>query len=278
MRMLKSSVFVLFLFCAGCSFSIFGAKKDEPIPKKLKKDLGKLDNSLPPRKSFGYKEAEKEVLYLAKNVTKDASELSSEFAVKDRLVLSNKLLDSLSRSLGMPSAAIQETVDAINVRIENLDKQNLVYRKQNAEYIGKMEENSRLINRLQGVIEYKTQKEATLLGKISFWFWTAVVLCVLFAVFVPGGMILVKRFWSKSMEMFTYTAKKSANAIGEMSHALADYMAEVDEVEKKKLKDRLNKMKKGATEYWDSVRSGENPLLMELHNIPDKLKKKVLNE
>lgn len=278
MKILKINILLIFIFCQGCfSFNFGTSKKENEIPPKMKEDLNDLNDSLPPKKNFEHKEAEKEVLYLAKENVKEADDLSSEFIVKDKLNQTNMLLESLTRSIGNPSQLVQNTIDNIKKMIKKLDVENKEFRRENEKYIANMEENSKLISRLQGLLEYKAEREKTLLEKIKFWFWVAIILSIVIVVFVPGGMIIVKRIWSKSFELFSHTARESAHAIGEMGSALSDYMATLDDKEREKFKNRLNKMKKGAAEYWDKVKAGENPLMLELHNAPKEIKKKVLS-
>ena len=261
----------------GCSFNLFGngTKDVYNVPKDVKRDIGELNDDPIPRKNFDHKEAEKSCLALAKKKVISANDKSSEYIVKEDLRTANDLLEAIARSLGNPAIKVDSDPLSIVAYIESLDRENKKFRLSQAKFEENMEENRMLISRLQGIIKAKTEVEKSLWSKVTFWFWAAIILSVLVAVFVPGGMVIVNRFWSKSAEVFIKGAKSAGKAASEMSHALSEYMKTLDMKEQEVLKNHLNRMRNGACDFWEEVKQGNNPLINDIHNLPDKIKKKV---
>lgn len=269
---------LLLLLCLvlmpGCSVFNFGSKTSAvKTPPQVKRAIKKLHEDLPPEKTPGHSETERIALELAKIKVDTAKNISEDEAVKSELRTANEILSSLQRSLGVPVEEVQATIENIRKTIENLDKDNKAFKHENYVYRQHMKENQKTIAALRGIINTKIQKEASLLGSVKRWFWIAVVLSVLIVVFVPGGMFLVKRAWSKTASLAVSGVGSAINAMGDLSTRLGKYMETLDKDEREKLKDQLSKMHPDNVSFWDKVKGGNNPLKEAIHHFPSKVLK-----
>jgi len=261
--------------CSGCTIFGFGTKKAIETPKELSKLSKKLNDNPRPVKSLELRENEKKALWLAKYKVSEASMVSTEQVVKSILTKSLNLLEILTCSIGSPTANIENTQKEMNSIIENLGNENKKFEIEKEIYIGKMEENRILIARLQGLINAKVESEQSLLDKVKFWTVVAIILSVAIAVLVPGGSLIVNRIWSKGAETFVSGAKVAGNAVNEMSSAISKYMQSIDIKEQEELKKYFLKMKGDATNFWDSVKDGNNPLLFDIMDLPNNIKGEI---
>jgi len=264
------------LILSGCTFNLFGSKSAaEKSPKELQKQTMKLHDDPKPLPDPELIEYEKRAVSLTKKNVLEAKDATTEAVVINKLGTAEDLLSALERSIGTPSQEIDNTLSNVKSVIKTIDRENEKFKKAELVYEKKMDENRQTIAKLQGMVNTKIESEKSLLDQVKFWFWIVVILSVAIAVFVPGGMLIVKRVWSKVAEMAWSGAQSGAEAMGEMSKAISDYLASVDKQESEKFLKYLGGMPEAAKEYWSAIRKGQNPLLQNLANAPDSIKKSL---
>jgi len=265
---------------SGCSFLTIGGggdnKTTHAVSDNVRRDVNELHSEPAPIKSLDHEEAEKAVLNAIDNKVEAANITSTEPPVKDELTQARRLIKALQSSLGMPTDVQSiKNVNEVSDLIDELMKDNQDFREKEYEWRKEQQDNIEKIQRLQGQIDVQIEKEKGLFSTIKTWIWIAIILSIIIAVCLPGGMAIVSRFWKKTGEVFINGAKGAAKHVGDMSQQLARYMQTLDEKEQRKLKDYLNDMSHDAKKFWDDVRTGANPLHKMADSMPDTLKRHV---
>lgn len=278
--MIKRMLLIMSLtLVSGCSFISIGGGSSvgEKAPRDLQRRVNDLHDVPPPSKSIAQTENERIAVAMVKRRVDDAHDISTELPVKTNLTVAQKLLAALERSMGAPTKEVEASIDEVDKLIKSMDRENEELKEKQEEYKKLMDENRQTIAQLQGLLNTKIEREETLLDKIKFWFWIAVAASIALAVFVPGGMFLVNRFWSKTGEIVISGAKTATHAIGEISHSIARYAETLGDDEREKLKKHLRTMSSESQGFWDDVRKGNNPMVRKLHRLPKKLRDKYLD-
>ncbi len=261
---LASLLISCLLTLQGCSLfgSIFGRNSAaSKAPAQVSKLTGKLSDEPKPQPGPELNEAERKVLYLAEVNVERAKISSNQKPVIEDLSTAQALLAALERSIGVPSSEVGNDPSVVKKSIKELDNENKKLKKQEKDYEKKMEQNRQVIDKLKGLVDTNIETEKSLMDQIKFWTWVAIILSIAIAVLVPGGMLIVKRTWSKIAEISWEGAKSAGNAMGELSKSLSDYLANVDKDEAKKLQEHLDKMPEDVKNYLTQIQKGDNPLL-----------------
>lgn len=270
-------VMLLSISMAGCSFISLGGGGSTPYessPKAVKEKVSDLHLVAPPSKSSEHKENEKRALALAKTKVSEANDISTESPVKSNLRVASKLLNALQRSIGTPTKEVTDSIDQVEEVIRGLDDENEELREKRVEYEKLMDENRQTIAQLQGLLDVRMEREKSLLDRVTWWITVAIILSIAIAIFVPGGMFIVKRFWSKAAEVGISAAKSAAHAGSQLSSAISKHMETADEEERKRLQNSLNAMDAEAKDFWRKSRIGKNPA----HEAISKLHPTVLKK
>lgn len=270
-------IIALLFATSGCSFINLGSTSvAEKAPEEMHDQIDKLHNDRPPIKSQTQQENERKAVAMARLHVDEAKDISTEQPVKLNLTTAQELLDALERSMGTPTQEVVSSVDAVEKLIKSMDAENKKLKEKEEEYQSLMDENRQTIARLQGLVSTKIKRESTLLDKIEFWFWIAIIASIALAVFVPGGMFLVNRFWSKVGEMVVSGATTTVRAVGDMSHSIGKYAETLNDDERRRLKQYLRSMSNESQGFWDEVRQGRNPMAERIYQLPKRIRKKFV--
>jgi hypothetical protein len=149
--------------------------------------------------------------------------------------------------------------------IKALDEHNANLQSENVAYENELVSMRRKINDLKSSYGKVVEENEGLMSRLSFWFWLSIIASVLVAVFVPGGSILVKRFWGKVGGLALSAGQAAVKSCKGMSTQLARYAETLNDEERKKFKIAMKGMAPENLAFWDKIRDGRDPVVERLH-------------
>jgi len=260
------TISLLLILLSGCiSFnSPFSGMLKGPDPAKKK--INEIEVPDKPVKSEDHLEEERKVLTMSIDGVETAKTLTVEPEVVGELTSSLRLMHALRRSIGEPSTEVKRTLDEMSKSILELDRHNADLRMRNAEYASTMSDMQKKILDLKSSYGKVVEENSSLMDQLSFWFWMAIVASIGIAVFVPGGTILVKRFWSKVGGLALSAGQSAVGSCKGLSMQLSKYAETLDDEQRAKFKSILKSMHPDDIKYWDKIREGRDPIAERLHD------------
>jgi len=277
MRMFTTVILCLSVSFFGCGCSLFsynGAAQSQKADKDVKKQIGKLQDISKPEKTQEHLELEKAAIVRAQEIINEMQEFNNQIKSKlnekeqkemeEYINNLNKLMSALMRSVGLPLKEVKLSVDKI---VLSLDKNNQSLATKNSKYDDQVKKNNDELNKLNGIANATKTEISSLLDTITFWFWVLVIFSVVISVVAPGGVYLVKRFWTKAFEVSVTAADIAIKAGSDLSYAISKHIDTLEGEDKDKVKQVLKEMPDDAKDYWRKHLRGANESVDMLNNL-----------
>jgi len=217
----KTVLIMIFMLLplGGCFPKLpFWKSKEERAIQKAEKQANKIKGEVkPPVKPWDIVKGEQNILSMVENDISAAKEAMTRTEMNESLNSAKEKVQVLKSSVGTsPEAVGKLSKRKQNKMIEELRGKILQFQEENYTYQQRMRDYELSINDLKAEVE----KQRGVIGTLKLWLLIAIGVSVLVAAFVPGGALIVKRFWSGAFKTFHILGKQSYEALKETLRGL----------------------------------------------------------
>lgn len=263
-------------------FGFGGGLNEKKTTKNAEKASEKIEEEVrPPVKPFDISQGESDILKMAEEDLVKAKDSITRTEIDSSINNASNKIRVVISSIGMsPKDTSKMSENKKDRLIAKFRKEVVAYNKEKFDYQNKMTRFQVKVTELTGIIKEKT----SIITKLKYIIIGLIVISVGVAAFVPGGAMLVSRFWKggfSTMKIFTTQAYDSlTGVVGGINKAMADNKAFDNKVpgENRTYRDIIEdniKMNSKDTDMYEDIKKGKASHLVDMLAATAKHVKKV---
>lgn len=196
----------------------FWKSKEERALEKAEKQAQKIKGEVkPPIKPWDIVKGEQDVLSMVEKDIDSAREALTRTDIDRNLNAAKEKVKVLQSSVGTSAMDVDKLSFKKQTKmIQELRSKILEFQKNNYTYQQRMRDYEISISDLKA----KVKEQRGIIGTLKLWLLIAIGVSVLVAAFVPGGAMIVKRFWTGAFKTFHILGKQSYDSLKEMLKGL----------------------------------------------------------
>ena len=252
-------------------------KKTEKRAQKVVDKI--LHDITPPPKPFDIVQGEADLLKMAEEDIDAASKAEDALISKACLAAAKERVRTVISSIGLSPKDTKSMSESQKTKLDvKFRKDTIKYKELLHNYKNAMNSYEIKVTELTGIIKEKT----SLITKLKYVIIGLIVISVLVAAFVPGGMMFVKSFWKggfKVLKMFGEEAYDSLTGVVQgINHAMDKNPAFDQKIEgsdrtfRQVLEDSIAQKSKD-TSFYDGIKSGKNHMVEIASTVASHVKK-----